>query len=699
MKNVNKNFISFFSEKKDKLKKPIKNLDSLSSFKTSKQIKTKANIAPSSDLSILRRNSQLFPDGKSKGNFITIRPKNIPKNVKSIVRDIRSKKLSELKPMKSIIKYARDKIQNEYISPYISRLIQINKEMFKSKKEEDKPIYYNLYKINEIFNNKKSKFNVTFLEKNIFLSENEYLIKSFNKKEIKIILRYLLGFIFLKDKYSLSKSDRFNHKTKQVYSEFFDYINNDYTIIDPENQKNPISTNHRNILESNFLTNNLLALSLNAESDKRNYPFLKTPNYFLIKDMPKKFVPNAIPNYYFNGNIYHIIIKKSAFFKKFNINYEVVKNINNMNNVDKGENFENDNNSSYIVKDKLVNKVVIISDDSEQSEQSNINNNKISINKDKDRDEDNNMQNEELVKIKKLIKNFEEKKEPKKVHFQKIEVPIKQKKHITIKKKKKIKKPYEYYEIIQTDDFIIKKREKPNIFQIFNDEMFKSNSDKLRSKRKHKTRLLTKNLNRNFEKMKTFNKNNETFKRKNRFFLTYVNQNNFINNEYNNFNKGRNQMLNLFKKNIFMKEFNTSLLNNNTNIKYKIYNTLDLVKQKKISFHIYPKLNVLKFQDTSHFLNRINNSFKQKNSNKKLLKSIIIKYQKDNSKSKINSLFFPEIYNFGINSISKIKKTKHIKRNENKTITYKNNIFTSNESNYKDIFNIGEIIKHKKIKI
>jgi hypothetical protein len=90
-----------------------------------------------------------------------------------------------------------------------------------------------------------------------------------------------------------------------------------------------------------------------------------------------------------------------------------------MNNVDKGENFENDNNSSYIVKDKLVNKVVIISDDSEQSEQSNINNNKISINKDKDRDEDNNMQNEELVKIKKLIKNFEEKKRTKRGSFSK----------------------------------------------------------------------------------------------------------------------------------------------------------------------------------------------------------------------------------------------------------------------------------------
>ena len=316
MKNVKKNVVSFSTEKKSNLKKPIKNLDSISSFKTSKLIKSKVKMAPS-NFSILKRNSQLLSEGKNRGNFITVRPKNIPKNVKPVINDIRTKKLKDLKPLKTIIKYAGDNIKKEYNSPYIARLIKINKDVFKTKKEEDKPIYYNLYKINEIFNSKKSRFNINFLENNIFLSENEYLIKTFNKKEMKIVFRYLLGYIFIKDKYSLCKSDRYNHKTKIVYSEFFDYIENNYTLIDPDNQINPILTNQKNIRENNSFRNNLLTLSLNAEIDKIIYPFLKTPNYFLIKDMPKKLVPNAIPNYYFNGNIFHILLKKSAFYKKF----------------------------------------------------------------------------------------------------------------------------------------------------------------------------------------------------------------------------------------------------------------------------------------------------------------------------------------------------------------------------------------------
>ena len=699
MKNVKKNVASFLTEKKSNLKKPIKNLESISSFKTSKLIKSKVKMAPS-NFSILKRNSQLLSEGKNRGNFITVRPKNIPKNVKPVINDIRTKKLKDLKPLKTIIKYAGDKIKKEYNSPYIARLIKINKDVFKTKKEEDKPIYYNLYKINEIFNSKKSRFNINFLENNIFLSENEYLIKTFNKKEMKIVFRYLLGYIFIKDKYSLCKSDRYNHKTKIVYSEFFDYIENNYTLIDPDNQINPILTNQKNIRENNSFRNNLLTLSLNAEIDKIIYPFLKTPNYFLIKDMPKKLVPNAIPNYYFNGNIFHILLKKSAFYKKFNINYEIINNMNKMNVFDKTRN--EIYNSSFIAKDKLENIVDNISNNSSRSEKSflnnYVNNSKLSNNKDVVREQDTNIQNDELFKIKKLIKNFEEKKENKKVHFQKKEMSSRQKKHITIRKKKQIRQPYEDYEIIQTDDFLIKKRDKSNILQIINNEIFNSTYDKLRNKRKLKTRLLTKKQNRNIENMKTFSNNNETFRRKNRFFLTHANQNFFINKEFPFFNKSKNQILNSYKRNIFMKEFNTFNLkeiNNNNNKKYKIYNTLELVKQKKISFHIFPKLNVLKFKDTSQFLNKINNSFKEKNSNIKLLKEIIINYQKNHNKRKINSLYFPEIYNFSINTISNIKKTKYDKRNENKSIN-NNIISTSKGSNYKDIFKIEKIIKHKK---
>ena len=553
MKNVKKNVVSFLTEKKSNLKKPIKNLDSISSFKTSKLIKSKVKMAPS-NFSILKRNSQLLSEGKNKGNFITVRPKNIPKNVKPVINDIRTKKLKDLKPLKLIIKYARNKIKKDYNSPYISRLFKINKEVFKTKKEEDKPICYNLYKINDIFDKKKSRFNINFLENNIFLSENEYLIKSFNKKEIKIIFRYLLGYIFIKDKYSLSKSDRYNHKTKIVYSEFFDYIENDYTLIDPDNQINPILTNQKNARENSSTRINLLTLSLNVERDKINYPFLKTPNYFLIKDMPKKFVPNAIPNYYFNGNIFHILIKKSAFYKRFNINYEIITNMN-KNIFDKTRN--EIYNSSFIAKDKLVNFVDNISKDSSMSEQSFLNTNYINkskLSRDKDivREQDTNIQNDELLKIKKLIKNFEEKNETKKVHFQKREMSSRQKKHITIRKKKQIRQPWEDYEIIQTDDFLIKKRDKSNILQIINNEILNSTYDKQRNKRKHKTRFLTKKQNRNIENMKTFS-NNETFRRKNRFFLTtHANQNFFVNKEFPFFNNSRNKILSIYKRNILM---------------------------------------------------------------------------------------------------------------------------------------------------
>ena len=106
----------------------------------------------------------------------------------------------------------------------------------------------------------------------------------------------------------------------------------------------------------------------------------------------------------------------------------------------------------------------------------------------------------------------------------------------------------------------------------------------------------------------------------------------------------------------------------------------------------------LKFKDTSQFLNKINNSFKEKNSNIKLLKEIIINYQKNHNKREINSLYFPEIYNFSINTISHIKRTKYDKRNVNKSMN-NNIIFTSKGANVTDIFKIEKIIRHKKSKI
>ena len=94
------------------------------------------------------------------------------------------------------------------------------------------------------------------------------------------------------------------------------------------------------------------------------------------------------------------------------------------------------------------------------------------------------------------------------------------KKHITIKKKKKIKKPYEFYEIIQCDDFYINKTEKSKTLKLISDEMFNLTSVKTRIKRKHTTRVYFKpDLKMNNNKALS----NDKFIRKNRYFKTNAN--------------------------------------------------------------------------------------------------------------------------------------------------------------------------------
>ena len=90
---------------------------------------------------------------------------------------IEIKKNREIKPIQILERYARDKIKKDYISPYINRLIKPKQINYKIKKNEDKPIYYNLYRINDMMDNKKSRTKLIFIENIIYLSENEYLLK------------------------------------------------------------------------------------------------------------------------------------------------------------------------------------------------------------------------------------------------------------------------------------------------------------------------------------------------------------------------------------------------------------------------------------------------------------------------------------------------------------------------------------------
>ena len=693
MKNVK--FNKQKTDKNEKYKEPIKKLDSFNSFIVLKDVKTNQKITSSNVISHFRRSS--FFNNKNKGDFISTRPKYIPRN--SRFNNIKGKK-KIIQPMKFLEKHARNKIKKDFISPYIERLIQQNNINYKTIKNEDKPTYYNLFKVNDLCNKKNSRLNLNFEENNIFLSENEYLIKSFHMDEYRVIMRYLLGYVFNKDANNKwYDNNRYNHRRKIVYKKYMNYINNNYTLIEEENENNESPVINQQELDFFLFNDNLLKLSLYAERDKRDYPLCKSPNYYLSRDVPNKMIPNAIPNYFFNGNIIHFLIKKYAFYKKFNIEIELVQNFNENNIFDAEK-----NNSSYNTPSKELNFGDNVSKESIKKEVNDLNNDESSIENfiDDNINYENTHQNV-LYDIKKLIKHLKYKKDDANERLKQRAKSNRPKKHITIKKKKKIKKPYEFYEIIQCDDFYINKTEKSKILKLISDEMFNLTSVKTRIKRKHTTRVYFKpDLKMNNNKALS----NDKFIRKNRYFKTNANLKKDFNNDYLSFNRSRDNRMKTYKENFHIKDFNSfisqamknnnnDINNNKNNIKMKIFQ--NLVRQKKISFSIIAKNNIIKFKDTSNFLSTINNTIKDKINKRKLIKDIIINYQKENNERKTNSLNFPEINKFSVNTINSLKRKNYISLNKNKIMNYRNFDLIAKKTVYKDTLKISDIFKHKKI--
>ena len=685
MKNVKFNIPKI--EKTHKRKESSKKLDSfkiLNSFKNVKEPNKSRKFISSNVIANQKGVSTFGNNFRNKGNFISIRQKYIPKNNTLNKDDFKQKGTEILKPMKYLEQYARDKIKRDYISPFVSKLIKPTKNIYKVIKDEDKPKYYNLFKINEIINNKKSRFNLNFLEENIYLNENEYLIKLFQKDEFRIIIKYLLGYVYIKGINNLSLISKYNHRRKIVYTEFFSYLNNNYELI--ESQKEINENKKKQELNNIFFNDNLLKLSKNAEKNKRDFPFLKSPNYFLIKDMPKQIIPNAIPNFFINGNIILSLLKKSLFYKKFYINFDLIKKPNENINLD----IDNDimNNSSYIANNKELNIAEDLSETSNNSKQ-NFVNKEIYLKNPKIHNDD--------FYMERLIKNLRGEKEEKKEIIQEELITSRSKKHKSIRKKKKIKKPYEDYEIIQRDNFSIEKTEKSNLLKIINDEMFNLTSIKIRNMKKHGTRQ-NKKPDFNMENIKTLN--NGKFIRKNRYFLTnrIRNTNNIFNND--NFNRNRNKKFKSYRRNIYQRElndFHLNTVNNAKNTNFKIFD--NLVRQKKNKFSIIPKINIIKFKDTSEFINTINNSIKEKLNTKRLIKEIIINYQKKKNQRELNSLNFPIINKFKSKTNSIFKTKAHKKDRNNKLIKYRNYLLTEKKPIIKYSFKVEDFFKHKKLKL
>ena len=283
MKSVNYNIRSTNTEINNKNSQEPKKYDQFISFKSIKSKNMKKKLSLKNKDEFARKNS-IFHYSIIKKEILNPRAKNIQMVEKSKENNIiEIKKNREIKPIQILERYARDKIKKDYISPYINRLIKPKQINYKIKKNEDKPIYYNLYRINDMMDNKKSRTKLIFIENIIYLSENEYLLKFFNRYEYRIMIRYLLGYVFIDDINSRSLDGKINQKKKVVLNDFIDYINNNYTIIEPENEINNVNNNINKKVQDISLLDNILKLSLNAEIKKNVYPFLKWPKHFLIK--------------------------------------------------------------------------------------------------------------------------------------------------------------------------------------------------------------------------------------------------------------------------------------------------------------------------------------------------------------------------------------------------------------------------------
>ena len=692
MKSVNYNIRSTNTEINNKNSQEPKKYDQFISFKSIKSKNMKKKLSLKNKDEFARKNS-IFHYSIIKKEILNPRAKNIQMVEKSKENNIiEIKKNREIKPIQILERYARDKIKKDYISPYINRLIKPKQINYKIKKNEDKPIYYNLYRINDMMDNKKSRTKLIFIENIIYLSENEYLLKFFNRYEYRIMIRYLLGYVFIDDINSRSLDGKINQKKKVVLNDFIDYINNNYTIIEPENEINNVNNNINKKVQDISLLDNILNLSLNAEIKKNVYPFLKWPKHFLIKDMPKKMIPKSIPNYYFNGNLIYSLIKKYYFYRKFNINIDLLKEKNKISFFHK---IKEEKNIVHLEKSVIFNVADNISDNSSEIKPKNtINELPNTEFKSEIKIKYFSKHDAEISPVENLIKNIDQLKEEKKIRFKENEKLNRHRKHANIRKKEVIKQPYEYYEIIKIDDFYIDKTEKSNSLNVITNEMIKLASLNLRNTKKYKTRArmhINPNLNTN-ENINILT--TDKFIRKKKYFLTHGKRN-FINNDYFNLNKTNKDFMYSTGKNIF--KFKYNFLNEYKDKKFKVYKYLD--KQKRISFSIFPKNNMIKFKDLSQFLSEIKNSLKEHMKEKTLLKGIITNYHKNNKERSLNINFTEDkklnIMNIKSNCYSqrnKIRKT----RNKNELI---NKFLTERKSIKRDNINIEDIFSHKSLKM
>ena len=250
-----------------------------------------------------------------------ISPRNKNRNLQQLKNNFSSKVLSakqiNIKENENIFNLNENQIDNNKFykirretnkiikdvckSPYMVHLI--NKGNYKDSKVEYYPNYYNYYQICHLMDKKTFRLSLNYNEHLIFHDEQEYLMKYFDKNEQYIIMHYLLYKVYNRDRTVIADNPKKIMTDKQIKEMFKQLVKNNYQF----DGNMEILDNIGVYFRMSFSNSGKIVLFL----EKLQPVIRQSINFFYVKDMPKRLIPNCMPN------LFPILKKKYKYLSVF----------------------------------------------------------------------------------------------------------------------------------------------------------------------------------------------------------------------------------------------------------------------------------------------------------------------------------------------------------------------------------------------
>ena len=239
--------------------------------------------------------------------------------------NVENKNISKLKTYTEIRQHIYKKLKKDYISPYIEKF-KVNQNYINNVEHNSFYIepakYYDYYQICYLTkDNIKNYRLLSKLHDHLICNDSqEYIMKYFNQEEIYIILKYLIYCIYENDKLLASNNYKKEKPDKNTIIELYNKLHE--SIFHSEDTFD-IFDNNRKFLKV-VLSDSFRSFRNRIYFTKLYTLFKSNINYVYIRDMPKEFIHNCIPNLFphINKDVHNL---KTYIKVKMNNNKESIE--------------------------------------------------------------------------------------------------------------------------------------------------------------------------------------------------------------------------------------------------------------------------------------------------------------------------------------------------------------------------------------